>query len=79
MTEIKGQWFCRQCGAECQALPDGKPGPAISRPSLERYKERLVEWIKKNYKLGDDQEGGTCSLVHVEDFVEAIKSGELEK
>jgi hypothetical protein len=78
MTEIKTVTNCPTCGAECTV--EGKTTHYyVPRPSLEGYKERLVEWIKKNYKLGDDQEGGTCSLVHVEDFVEAIKSGELEK
>jgi hypothetical protein len=67
--ESKPQWFCRQCGAECEVMPDGKPGRAISsRPSTMLDAGKVKEWIAEN--------AGTHYVPKFE-LLEAINSGNL--
>lgn len=51
--EPKSQWFCRQCGAECEVLPNGKPGKAL--PYTPKHSDTALHvpdgWIAVSERL----------------------------
>jgi hypothetical protein len=69
---IKTKTNCPTCGAECTV--EGKTTHYYA-PSLERYKERLKEWLEKNHFGADVY----LTAIDYYELMKAIQSGELDK